>query len=104
MHVCFVRRVDDVGFDHQIFVNKFGGVGIVRVDSAHFGSGQVDLVEAVVLEEVSYFRLREKIQLAAVSSDECVIRVLAELANQRRADHSPVPGNEDFGLSCGHGR
>ena len=36
--------VDDVGFDHHVLVDEFGWVGVVSMDAAHFGSGQVNLI------------------------------------------------------------
>ena len=36
-------RVNHVGLHHQVLVDELGRVGVVGVDAAYFGSGQVDL-------------------------------------------------------------
>ena len=37
------KRVDHVSLHHQVLVDELGRVGVVGVDAAYFGCGQVDL-------------------------------------------------------------
>jgi hypothetical protein len=40
--------VDDVGLDHQVLVDELGRVGVVGVDAADLGRGQIHLVGPLV--------------------------------------------------------
>lgn len=44
-------RMNDIGFDHQIFVDEFRRIGIVGVNPSNLGRGQIDLFNLPLLEK-----------------------------------------------------
>ena len=50
-HNVFPRRMDDVGLDNEVFVQELRPEGVVGVDAANFGCGEVDLLGFFVFKE-----------------------------------------------------
>jgi hypothetical protein len=49
-----VGSVDDVAGDDEVVPNELGRIGVVGMDAANLGRGQVDLVRAFLREEVPH--------------------------------------------------
>lgn len=87
--------VDDVGLDHQIFVDKLRRVGVVGMDAADSGRGEIDLVGLFFFEEFLDSGLVGEIELAVGACDEVeclagLLGLLFEHPEDGRAHHAPV--------------
>ena len=98
LHVVGVRGLDDVGFDHQVFVDELRRVGVVGVDAADLGSGEVDLFGLFGSKEGVDGSLVGQIKLGVGAGDDVLAPGGLELADDGRADHATVAGDVDFGL------
>ena len=98
MHAVAEGRVDDVGLHHQVLVDEFGRVGVVGVDAAHLGGGQVDLVGLLRREEGAHGSLVGKVQFRMGAGDDALGRVALgqQLAHDGRADHAAMAGHVDL--------
>ena len=56
-HLVEPGGMNDIGFYHQIVVDKLGGEGIVGQYAAHFGGGEKDIFGFFLLEKVLHFIL-----------------------------------------------
>jgi len=54
--------MNHIGFHHQVFVNEFGGVGVVGVNTSHLSGGQHYVVWFFGLYEVAYGLLITQVQ------------------------------------------
>ena len=58
-----VGGVDHVALDGEVLVDELGREGVVGVDSADLGGGQVDLVRSLGFHEFPDGRLVEEVEL-----------------------------------------
>ena len=63
-------RLDDVGLHHQVLVDEVGRVGVVGMNAADFGSGQVDLVGFFLGEEGLHCGLVRQVELGMGAGDD----------------------------------
>ena len=91
-------RVDDVGLHHQVLVDEFGRVGIVGVDAAHLGSGQVDLVGLFCNKKGANGGLVSQVQFGMGTGNDALGRVVLgqQLSHDGRTHHATVAGDVDF--------
>ena len=75
LHAVAKRRLNHVGLDHQVLVDEVGRVGVVGVDTAYLGGGQVDLVWAFGFEEGSDGGLVGQVKLGVGTGDDAFCRV-----------------------------
>jgi hypothetical protein len=62
--------VDDVGFDHQVLVDEFRRVGVVGVDAANLGGGEVDLVGLFGFEKGAHGGLIGEVEFGVGAGDD----------------------------------
>ena len=62
--------MDDVGFDHQVLVEKLCPVNIVGMDSTHFRRGQIDICGLFLLKKSINRCLVDEVQLLPRSRDD----------------------------------
>lgn len=91
-----VGRIDDVGLDHEVFVDEFGGVGVVGVDAADFGCGEVDLIGFFLGEEGANGSLIGEIELGMGTRNDIGVALGLELADDGGADHATMACDEDL--------
>ncbi len=65
--------LDEVGLDHQVLIDEIGRVGIVGVDAADPGGGQIDLVDGLVGEEAVDRGLVEEVELGMAGGEEVTV-------------------------------
>ena len=110
LHAVGVGGVDDVGFDHQVLVDEFGRIGVVGVDAADLGGGQVDLVGPLFGKEGVDCLLVGEVELGVSTSDDlwrgglhiacqAALAITDELPDDGRTNHSTVAGDVDSGFS-----
>jgi hypothetical protein len=90
--------VKDVGFDQEVLVEEFGWVGVVGVDAADLGGGQVDLGRALFGEEGLDGGLVGQVQFGVGAGDEMGVAGAFEGAHQGRADHAAMAGDVNAGV------
>ncbi len=96
LHAAAEGGVDDVGLDHQVFVDELGGIGVVGVDAADLGRREVNLVRALGEEELVNAPLVDQIEFRMGARDDAGGALCAQAAHDRRTDHAAMPGNVDF--------
>ena len=52
-HPTSKSRINDVGLDHQVLVDKVSWIGVICMNAAHFSRGQIDLVRHFSIKERS---------------------------------------------------
>ena len=87
MHMC---SVNNVAFNHHVFVNEIGGIGIVRHNTAHFCRRQINLVNLFGGKEFIHGLAIEQVELIASTQNQIHVFSLLKLADNGRTDHSPV--------------
>jgi hypothetical protein len=98
LHARLVRGVDQVGLDHQVLVQELGPVHVVGLDAAHLGCGNVDVIRLLRLDEIMHGALIEQIQLGPAGGNDPGVARRLQAANNGRAHHATVAGNENFGV------
>src|SRR5690625_9154 len=66
MYTCFMGCIDNVAFDHQIFIDEVRRIGAVCVDATDFGRCQVDLIHRILIKPALDLLLIQQIQLFSV--------------------------------------
>ena len=88
--------LDDVGLNHQVFVDELRRIGVVGVDAAHLGRCEVNLRWLFVLEKGVDRSLIGEIELGVGTGDDVVVTAGLELPHDGRTHHPPVPCNVDL--------
>ena len=87
-------RVDHIGFNDQVLVEKLRGARGVGHDAAHGGGSKKDSVDLLVRHPGMNVRLAQKIEFAAVRGDDFAVLALQPPHN-RRACHAAMSGHPD---------
>ena len=77
----------------EVFVDELGAAGVVGVDAADAGGGEVDEVGAFGFEEGADGGLVEEVQLGAGAEDQFAVAVKA--ADESGAYEAVVAGDEN---------
>lgn len=96
MHAIAVGRIDDVGLDHEVFVDEFGGIGVVGMDATNFGCGEVDLIGFFLGEKGADGGLIGEIELGMGTRDDIGVSLGLELADDGGADHATMACDKDL--------
>ena len=96
MHAAPESRINHVGLHHQVLVDELGRVGVVGVNAAYFGCGQVDLGGLFFFKESLHCGLVGQVQIGVGSCDEVGLTLLLERADDGAADHASVACDVDF--------
>ncbi len=72
--------MDDIGFHHQVLINKLGRVFVVGVDTANFGSRQNHLIGFFGLHEGFDRRLISQIQLVMCADYNIIVTARLQLS------------------------
>ncbi len=99
LHAGSKGRVNHIGLDHQVLVDELGRVGVVGVNAAHLGCGQVHLVGLFCGKEGAHSGLIGQVQLSVHSRDDGVGRMpmRQQMAHDGRTHHAPVACDVNFG-------
>ena len=87
--------MDHVALDHQVLVDEFGGVGVVGMDAAYFGGSEIDLIDALALEEGADGGLVGEIKFGVGSGDQVGVALGLQRPNDGGADHAAMAGDVD---------
>ncbi|MDT4839327.1 hypothetical protein FQZ97_731150 [compost metagenome] len=103
LHAVPKGGVDHVGFHHQVLVDEVGGVGVVGVDAADLGRGQIHLLRFDLREEGAHGGLVGQVEFGVGAGDDGAGGVAGgeQLAHDGRADHAAVACDVD-GFSAVH--
>ncbi len=96
MHAAPKCRVNHVGLHHQVLVDELGRVGVVGVDAADFGGGQVHLGGLFLCKEGLHGGLVGQVQLRMGAGDKVGLALLLKGADDGAADHAAVACDVDF--------
>ncbi|MNY57184.1 hypothetical protein D3C86_1933530 [compost metagenome] len=88
-------RGENVLLDGQVVGDEVRGVGVVRVDAAHLGGREEDVLGAFRFEEGPGRRLVPQVQLGAGLEDQVLEALGPELADDGRADEAAVACDVD---------
>ena len=92
--------MNNIAFDHQIFVNEISGVCTVRMNSANLGGGKDDHVRPFGLHEFTHIALIGKVQLSMRAGDDVRLAARLEPPQYRTANHAAMPCYIDFLHLC----
>ena len=97
-------RINHVSLNHEVLVDEFGRVGVVGMNAAYLGGGQVDLVRLFSLEEGAHGGLVGQVQLGMGAGEDAFGGVASgqQLANDGRAVHAAVACHVDAGWDVCH--
>ena len=90
--------MDHVALDHQVLVDELGRVGVVGVDAAYLGGSEIDLVDALALEEGTDGGLVGQIKFGVGAGDQ----VGVALGLQCRERWPNRPCRDGRRRRCGH--
>ena len=91
-----VGRVDEVGLNHQVLVEKIGPVGVVGLDAPHFGCGNEGVAGLLGLHEGLNRALVEQVEFMALACDDLGVAAGLQPAHDGRAHHAAMSSDEDF--------
>lgn len=100
MHAVLEGCLNHVGLHHQVLVDEVGWVGVIGMDAADLGRGQVHLGGLFLFEEFLYGGLVGQVQLLVGSCDDGGRGHGFQLAHDGRAHHATVAGDVDAGRCC----
>ena len=89
---CFM---DHVALDHQILVDELGRVGVVGMDAAHLGSSEIDLVDALALEEGADSGLVGEVKFGMGAGDQVGVSLGLQCPNDGGSNHAAMAGDVD---------
>jgi len=98
LHAHAPGLMDDVGFDHHVLVDEFGRVGVVGVDAADLGGGEVDLAGLLGFEEGAHGGLVGEVELGVGAGDDVGLALAVEDTDDGGPDHAAMAGDVDFGF------
>ena len=84
-----------VGLDHQVLVDELGRVGVVRVDAAHPGRGQVHLVDGALLEKPLHRLLVDQVNHVATGGQNVAVAQRLQPPDNGRTHHAAMAGHEN---------
>ena len=87
--------VDDVGLDHQVFVEELSRKRVVGVDAADLGGGEKHDIGLALADPGANLRLLAQIRRAAFDRQDLAI-LGRQPAHDRRADHAAMAGDPDL--------
>src|SRR5450830_1511801 len=90
--------MDDVGLHHQVLVNELGQIGVVGMNAAYFGGGQIHLVWLFGFKKCLNSGLVGEVELRMGAGDDAGLALLLQGANDGCADHAAMAGDIYFGL------
>ncbi len=88
-------RVNHVGCEYQILVEKIGLARGVRMDSSHSCCRVEHVIDFLFLEESVHGSLIEEVEFRPVTCDEIVMPARVQFPNDRGADETAVTRDED---------
>jgi hypothetical protein len=91
----YKRLVDQVRLDHQVIINEFTTIGIIRMYTSHLRSGQENIVGLFDLEEPRHLCLIAQVELTRVPENEIIEAKLFEPSIDCRANHTLMTGDID---------
>ena len=57
LHIGQMRRVDNIGLNHQVFIDEFGGKIVVGLNATDFCRRQIHLIYAGILKKCLHITL-----------------------------------------------
>lgn len=98
MYAVPERRLDYVGLNHQVLVDEVGWVGVVGVDAAHQGGGQVHLIWPFQVEKPLHGGLIGQVKLSVGSGDDLGWRCALgqQVPHDGGTHHAAVAGDVDL--------
>ena len=90
-----MRGMNEIGFDHHIFIQKFCGKLIIRPNAAHFRGADNDDVWLVRLHPLGHRGLVQEIELLAIRGQNHAVFIV-QGAHSRAANHSLMAGDKNF--------
>ena len=92
LHTMGMGGVYDVGLHHEVVINKLSRVGVVGVNAAHLGCGQVHVVWLFLLKKLLHGGLVFQVQLRVGAGNEVGVALTVQAAQNCAADHTAVAG------------
>jgi len=91
-----VGRMDDVGLDHEVFVDELSPVGAVGTYAADFGRGQHHVIWFFPVKIILHIFLPDEVQLCVGFSDDVCVAFGGEAAVDGGTHHAFVAGYVDL--------
>ena len=91
--------MNDIGLHHQIVVNEIGRIGVVGVDAADPGRGEIHLIRPFIGKERLDIRLPGQVQFGMGPGENPLggMTRIQQLPDDGRADHAAMAGHVNFG-------
>ena len=94
--------VDQVALDDQVLVDEVGSVSVVGMDAADLGRCDENVIRLFLGHELVHRLLAGQVELLARAGDDPGVASLFKPADDGRAHHAAVTGDEDLGVEV-HG-
>ena len=85
-----MRCVNDVAFNHHIFVDEVRREGVVGDNTAHLRRRQIHLSDIFAGEEIVHLAAIQQVEFVAAAQNQIHVAALLKLSDDGRAHHSPV--------------
>src|SRR5690606_31163708 len=90
-----MRRMNNIGLNHQILVDEICRIGIVCMNTPHLGGSQIHLINLVRLKEILDCSLISYIHFLTSSREDISIPEPFQAAHNCRPDHTPMASYEN---------
>ena len=94
--------MNNIGFHHQIFVNKISALRIIGLNAPHFGSGQNHQIRLFLFQKRMNSPLIKQIQRGPRRFDNILSASLFEIANKGAPDHATMACNKNTTRMAAH--
>ena len=98
-NTILVCRMNDVGGDHEIVVDKLGAIGIIGENAADFGSGNNNHLGPFLSEKSFAVLLPAQIQLLQVTGDNAAATACLKQPVEGGTDQTSMSSEIDFFIS-----
>ena len=96
MYIVQVGGLNDIGLNHQIFVDEISRVGVIRLNTTYLCRCQIHLIDLMHLEKSLHGLLIQQIQGIAPGRHNTGITQCLQAADDGRADHPAMAGDKDI--------
>ena len=90
--------VDDIGLDHQVFINELGRISIVGMYTADSGGSEINLIWLFCREKGVDRSLAGKVEFSMSSGDDVSSPLTLKSSHDSGTDHATVASDVDLGL------